>query len=163
MNEAVPQSSARHRPDPARLARGAGESRGRDDTRRSLVGNLRFLERFFPRFGRFQQINQFDTITADVIVRLGLDHRATYELMITVPDEHAELVATAVGEPQDLFITMVADVVGEESSQRTAALIMAGARGIAGMASSGHLRVEKWGLDAAGLSGNLIGASTEVP
>lgn len=93
-------------------------------------------------------------------VELGIEHRPTYELMFTVPDEHPELVARAASEAQDVFIGLVADVVGPADPRRTAALIMAGAHGIAGMAANGHLRVAKWGVDAPGLVDDLLRAAT---
>jgi AcrR family transcriptional regulator len=89
------------------------------------------------------------------IVQLGTEHRPTYELMFTVPDEHPELVAEAVAQAQDLFIAMVGEIVGDTRAQRTAALIMAGAHGIAGLAANNHLRTQKWGIEAS----DLVGAS----
>lgn len=99
------------------------------------------------------------------IVSLGVHHRPTYELMFTVPLEHADVVANAAAQAQDVFIALVAAVVGEETSQRKAALLMAGAHGIAGMAANGHLRVEKWGVDASELIDTLVSVSTmhELP
>jgi len=94
------------------------------------------------------------------IVRLGIEHRPTYELMFVVPDEHHELVSSAAEGAQDIFIELVAGVVGATESRRVAALLMAGAHGIAGMAASGHLRIEKWGVEAPELIDDLVAAST---
>ena len=94
------------------------------------------------------------------IVQLGIEHRSTYELMFVIPDEHHDLVSTAAEVAQDVFIELVADVVGTASSRRVAALLMAGAHGIAGMAASGHLRVEKWGVEAPNLIDDLVTVAT---
>lgn len=94
------------------------------------------------------------------IVALGINHRPTYELMFVVPDEHSDLVASAASEAQDIFIGLVSDVIGAGSSQRAAALLMAGAHGIAGMAASGHLRTEKWGVEAPELIDTLVSVAT---
>lgn len=90
------------------------------------------------------------------IVTLGIQRRPTYELMFTVPDEHADLVAAAAAETQDRFIALVRDATMSTDPRRVAALIMAGAHGIAGMAANGHLRTEKWGADATALVGDLL-------
>ena len=97
------------------------------------------------------------------IVSLGIHHRPTYELMFVVPDEHAALVASAASEAQDIFIGLVSDVIGGASAQRVAALLMAGAHGIAGMAASGHLRTEKWGVEAPELIDTLVSVATGLP
>ena len=94
------------------------------------------------------------------IVRLGIEHRPTYELMFVVPDEHFELVSSAAEGAQDVFIGLVAEVVGDASSRRVAALLMTGAHGIAAMAASGHLRSEKWGVEAPELIDDLVAAAT---
>lgn len=94
------------------------------------------------------------------VVDLGIHHRATYDLMFTVPDERAELVAAAVAETQDLFIALVADAAQSSDPRRLAALIMAGAHGVAGMAANGHLRREKWGADAEDVVADLIRVAT---
>lgn len=94
------------------------------------------------------------------IVTLGTEHRPTYELMFAVPDDHREIVSTAAEKAQDIFIELVSGVVGKASSRQVAALLMAGAHGIAGMAASGHLRTEKWGVEAPDLIDDLVTAAT---
>lgn len=94
------------------------------------------------------------------IVTLGIRNRSTYELMFTVPEVGADLVAGAAAQAQEAFIALVADVVGQEASRRNAALLMAGAHGIAGMSANGHLRIEKWGLEAPELVETLVSLAT---
>lgn len=97
-----------------------------------------------------------------MIVELGVTHRPTYELMFTTPEEHPDIVATAVVAAQDLFIDLVADVVGPADPRRVAALIMAGAHGIASMAANGHLRLDKWGVETPQLIDDLLAATTHA-
>ena len=91
------------------------------------------------------------------IVELGVEHRPSYDLMFTVPNEHPELVTRAASEAQDLFIGLVADVVGPGvDPRRVAALVMATTHGIADMAANGHLRKEKWGVGTRELVDDLV-------
>jgi AcrR family transcriptional regulator len=99
----------------------------------------------------------------ELIIRLGVGRPARYELMFTVPDEHDDLVAAAVAEAQEVFLRLVADADGGDDPRRVGALLMAGAHGIAGMSAHGHLRKEKWGVDAAGLVDDLLAATVRGP
>lgn len=94
------------------------------------------------------------------MVDLAVDHRSIYDLMFTIPPEHDDIVAAAVAETQDAFLVIVAGAVDSADPRRTGALLMAGAHGIAGLASAGHLRGEKWGVDASGLLDDLIATMT---
>jgi AcrR family transcriptional regulator len=71
-----------------------------------------------------------------------------YALMFQVPTADPDAVVRAASRSQDLFIDLVADVVGRERARTTAALLLVTAHGITGMAVGGHLGTEKWGTGA---------------
>ncbi|MEV1292467.1 TetR/AcrR family transcriptional regulator [Pseudonocardia sp. NPDC049635] len=66
-----------------------------------------------------------------------------YALMFSTPASTPD-AAEAASRVEDLFLAVVADVVGRSSAPRYAALLMASAHGIAGMENSGHLPKESW-------------------
>lgn len=100
------------------------------------------------------------------MVALGVEHRSLYELMFTHPDTYADLLLTAAGEAQDVYLDLVRHVVGSDAARPIGALLLAGIHGIAGLAAAGHLGTPKWGIDADDLLRLLIDqtcADSSVP
>lgn len=90
------------------------------------------------------------------MVDLGARHRSLYDLMFTHPASHPEVLLSAAGEAQDVYLELVAAVVGPEDVRTTGALLLAGVHGIAGMAAAGHLGTPKWGVGADDLVDLLV-------
>jgi AcrR family transcriptional regulator len=90
-------------------------------------------------------------------VALGRARPHLHRLMFAVPSSDPEAVVRAAERSQDLYVDLVARVVGPEHAREHAALLMTSAHGIAGLEVSGHLDREKWGTDADALVALLIG------
>ncbi|CAN5122764.1 TetR/AcrR family transcriptional regulator [soil metagenome] len=69
-----------------------------------------------------------------------------HELMYTRPAKDAQALVDAASASQDVFLSIVAAVVGDRDSRRVGALLLSAAHGIAGMELAGHLGSEKWGV-----------------
>jgi AcrR family transcriptional regulator len=91
------------------------------------------------------------------LVEVGRGQPHLYALMFGTPADEPES-AEAAGRLEDLFLAIVADLVGEPDARRYGALLMSSAHGIAGMELSGHLAKEKWGVDADRLVRMLVDA-----
>lgn len=89
------------------------------------------------------------------LVEVGRRQPHLYALMFSTPADDAESAAAA-GRLEDLFLAIVADLVGEPDARRYGALLMSSAHGIAGMEVSGHLAKEKWGVDGDRLVRMLV-------
>lgn len=90
------------------------------------------------------------------MVDLGIQHRSLYELMFTHPASHPEVLLAAAGQAQDVYLELVAGVVGSGDVRTTGALLLAGVHGIAGMAAAGHLGTPKWRVNADELVDLLV-------
>ncbi len=111
-------------------------------------------------------VEQWDTVTSDLerlradrglssnerldrAIMLMLDvarnRPYVYGLMFTTPARNPQLLVNAASASQDIFLSIVTDVVGEQDARRTGALLMTTAHGIAGMERSGQLNSAKWG------------------
>lgn len=84
-----------------------------------------------------------------------------YALMFSTPADTPAAEAAA-GHVEDLFLTVVADVVGRADAPRYAALLMSGAHGIATLEHSGHLAKESWQIDVDALVHLLVGLIPQV-
>lgn len=93
-----------------------------------------------------------------LVLMLGVArHRPhVYGLMFATPSRDPELLIDAASRSQEVFLSMVADVVGPKDARRTGALLMSTAHGIAGMERSGQLNPAKWGASGDELVEMLI-------
>jgi AcrR family transcriptional regulator len=80
-----------------------------------------------------------------VLTLIGVCRRQPhlYTLMFSTP-ANTPVAAEAAGRVENLFLAVVADVVGRANAPRYAALLMSSAHGIASMEHSGHLPKESW-------------------
>ncbi|HEY0215638.1 MAG TPA: TetR/AcrR family transcriptional regulator [Cellulomonas sp.] len=67
-----------------------------------------------------------------------------YALMWTTPAGDPTGTVLAAGRSQDVFLQIVAGVVGAAAARAHGALLMSSAHGIAGMEASGHLSKDTW-------------------
>jgi AcrR family transcriptional regulator len=79
-----------------------------------------------------------------------------YALMFVTPTRAPESLIEAASASQDVFLSIVADVVGEHDARRDGALLMTSAHGIAGMERSGQLDGAKWGVTGDELVRQLV-------
>jgi AcrR family transcriptional regulator len=79
-----------------------------------------------------------------------------YALMFTTPTRDPETLIEAASRAQDVFLAIVAGVVGDEDARRSGALLITSAHGIAGMESSGQLSESKWGTSGDRMLQELI-------
>lgn len=79
-----------------------------------------------------------------------------YALMWRTPAADPQAVWEAAGRSQDIFLSIVAEVVGREDAQRFGALVMSSAHGIASMDLSGHLSAPKWNTSPRALVALLV-------
>lgn len=93
-----------------------------------------------------------------LVLMLGVArHRPhVYGLMFTTPSRSPEVLIDAASRSQEVFLSMVAEVVGQEDARRTGALLMSTAHGVAGMERSGQLNPAKWGATGDELIEMLI-------
>jgi len=85
-----------------------------------------------------------------------------YRLMFTTPDTDPAAVVRAAQRAHDLFLTIVAEVVGTDQASQYAALLMTSAHGAADLQISGHLTWDKWHATAEDLVELLIGLLPRV-
>jgi AcrR family transcriptional regulator len=79
-----------------------------------------------------------------------------YALMWRTPAGDPGAILEAAGRSQDIFLTIVAEVVGREDARRYGALLMSSAHGIASMDLSGHLSAKKWDTSPRELVAMLV-------
>lgn len=79
-----------------------------------------------------------------------------YALMWVAPAGDPQPMLDAAGRSQDIFLDIVAEVVGREEARKFGALLMSSAHGIASMALSGHLSAPKWNTSPRELIGMLV-------
>ncbi|WP_224386886.1 TetR/AcrR family transcriptional regulator [Pseudonocardia sp. ICBG1293] len=89
------------------------------------------------------------------LVRLCRRRPHLYMLMFSTPADTPAAEAAA-GRVEDLFLTVVTDVVGRSAAPRYAALLMSSAHGIATLERSGHLLKDSWQIDVDGLVRMLV-------
>ncbi|NTW38285.1 MAG: TetR/AcrR family transcriptional regulator [Cellulomonadaceae bacterium] len=68
-----------------------------------------------------------------------------YAVMFATPRRDPEALIRAASESQEVFLALVAAVVGAQDARRTGAALMAGVHGVAGLDVAGHLGTAKWG------------------
>ena len=96
-----------------------------------------------------------DAVTVFLTVARERPH--LYALMFTAPSRDPKVLIDAAAAAQDVFLSLVADVVGEEGARRSGALLMSTAHGIAGMENSGQLSEAKWGTTGDAILSHVIG------
>jgi AcrR family transcriptional regulator len=90
------------------------------------------------------------------LVDLGRRHPHLYALMFHIPTGDARALEDAVAQSQDVFLQLVADVVGEQDAREYGALLLSTTQGATAMELSGHLTKDKWGFTADRLVATLI-------
>jgi AcrR family transcriptional regulator len=79
-----------------------------------------------------------------------------YQLMFITPAGDPAAVVRAAQRMCDEFLGIVAEVVGGQNAQRSAAILLTGAHGAAGLELSGLLSTDKWHTTAEELTDALI-------
>jgi AcrR family transcriptional regulator len=82
------------------------------------------------------------------LITIGRTRPHLYRLMFTTPSGDPAAPVQAAERTWDLFIDIVARVVGPELARRYGPLLLTNAHGIAGFESSGHLIEDKWQITA---------------
>lgn len=91
------------------------------------------------------------------LITLGRARPHLYRLMFTTPSAVPAAAVRAAERTQDLFLAIVARVVGPDRSREDAALLLTNAHGITSLELSGHLTWDKWHTTAEELVERLIG------
>ncbi len=91
------------------------------------------------------------------LIEVSRRHPHRYALMFSTPADSLETLQAA-GRLEDLFLALVADVVGETDARRYGALVMSSAHGIAALQLSGHLAEDKWDVGGEQLVRMLVDA-----
>jgi AcrR family transcriptional regulator len=94
------------------------------------------------------------------VVALSREQPHLYRLMFTPPDRDPAAVVRAAQRMCEEFLAIVASVVGQQNSERFAAVLLTGAHGAAGLASSGLLTTDKWHTTAEDLVDTLLDVVT---
>lgn len=90
------------------------------------------------------------------LITIGRNQPYLYEIMFRTPSGDREAASRAVERSQEVFLTIVAAVVGPDDARRFGALLLSSAHGIAGMELSGHLVKEKWNVTGDELVAMLV-------
>lgn len=90
------------------------------------------------------------------LVEVGRSRPHLYHLMFTTPGTDPTAAVRAAGRAQDLFLSIVAGVVGPRHARQYAALLLTSTHGIMGLELSGHLAWDKWQTTAEDLVELLI-------
>lgn len=85
------------------------------------------------------------------LIGIGRSRPHLYRLMFTTPSGDPTEAADAVARSQDLFLELVARVVGVTQARRYGALLFTSAHGATDMELSGHLVGDKWQATAEDL------------
>jgi AcrR family transcriptional regulator len=99
-------------------------------------------------------------LTAILLVARRQPH--LYQLMFTAPHGDPDAVVRAAQRMCDEFLDLVAPVVGPQNSERSAAILLTGVHGAAGLASSGLLVTDKWHTTADDLVDTLLDVVMEI-
>lgn len=97
------------------------------------------------------------------LITTGRSRPHLYRLMFTTPAGDPTAAVRAAGRAQDLFLALVAEVVGPARARPYAALLLTSAHGIAGLELSGHLVRDKWHVTAEDLLDLQIGLLPGTP
>jgi len=84
-----------------------------------------------------------------------------YQLMFAAPVADPGAVVRAAQRMCDEFLDLVAPVVGQQDSARSAAILLTGVHGAAGLAASGLLTTDKWHTTADELVDALVDVVVE--
>ncbi len=79
-----------------------------------------------------------------------------YRLMFSSPAGDPTSLARAAQHTQDESFAIVAELSGEQNARRYAALLLAGAHGIANLELTGQFETDKWGTSAEELVDTLV-------
>ena len=90
------------------------------------------------------------------LVTIGRSRPHLYRLMFTTPVADPTAAVRAAERAQDLFLEIVAGVVGPHQARRYGGLLLTSAHGITGLELSGHLVWDKWHSTAEDLVDLLI-------
>lgn len=97
------------------------------------------------------------------LIGVGRKRPHLYALMFSTPVGGDPVAAAAASRVENVYLAMVADLVGEAEARRYGALLMSAAHGIAGLELSGHLAKEKWQVSGDDLVRTLVSSiSAEV-
>lgn len=91
-----------------------------------------------------------------VLITVSREQPHLYRLMFSAPEADPTAVVRAAQRGCDEFLTIVAEVVGDEDAQRCSAILLTGAHGAAGLESSGLLHTDKWHTTADELIDALV-------
>ncbi|MDQ6820069.1 MAG: TetR/AcrR family transcriptional regulator [Actinomycetota bacterium] len=97
------------------------------------------------------------------LIKIGRTRPHLYRLMFITPDTDPTAVAHAAERTQDLFLTIVSQVVGPDQARQYGGLLLASAHGITSLELSGHLAVDKWQASAEELVELLISRLPHTP
>jgi hypothetical protein len=85
------------------------------------------------------------------MVAIGRSQPHLYRLMFTTPTADPTAAVQAAAHTHDLFLQILAGIVGPDQARPYGALLTTTAHGIASMEVSGHLSWEKWHATAESL------------
>jgi len=91
------------------------------------------------------------------LITIGRTRPHLYRLMFTTPTGDPTAAVQAADRTWELFIDIVARVVGPEQARRYGPLLLTTAHGIAGFESSGHRMEDKWQITADELIDMVVG------
>ena len=92
----------------------------------------------------------------NALIGIGRRQPHLYKLMFSNPASDPAALARAAVPSQDVFLAIVAGLVGERDARRYAALLIAGSSGIAGMEVAGQFEGDKWRTSAEELVDTLV-------
>ncbi|WP_405100731.1 TetR-like C-terminal domain-containing protein [Micromonospora sp. NBC_01412] len=90
-------------------------------------------------------------------VETGRSHPHLYRLMFATPAADPTAAVHTAQRAHDLFVEIVAGVVGPAQAQQYGALLVTTAHGVTNLELSGHLTWDKWHAIAEDLGDLLIG------
>lgn len=97
------------------------------------------------------------------LITTGRTRPHLYRLMFTTPTTDPTAAVLAAERAQDLFLTIVTNVVGPKQARQYAGLLLTNAHGITALELSGHLTWNKWHATAEDLVELLIGLLPATP
>lgn len=97
------------------------------------------------------------------LITIGRTRPHLYRLMFTSPTGDPTAAVLAADRTWDLFIEIVARVVGPEQARRYGPLLLTNAHGIAGFESTGHLMEDKWKITADELIDMVVSLLPAAP
>jgi AcrR family transcriptional regulator len=90
------------------------------------------------------------------LLAIGRARPHLYRLMFTTPAGDPTEAAAAAGRTQDLFLDLVARIVGKRRARHYGALLLTAAHGATSFESGGHFVWDKWQTNAEGVIDSLI-------